>query len=196
MEDGLAGAILEPTGITRENHREILDNAFLVKVQGSAEIDDYKRLNYASGKFLDIVGATAYMTGSGAIKEAKVDLQAQIYELEQQVKSSTGVKRADTNTKLKEAQRNLKELEDPIKVKQRLVDSMGIGIEAEDMDNIVKVLSFFNPDNFEVTIIPDQGTEKVVFRGILDKELLRIQPDYLRALYAGAVEKSGLWSGK
>lgn len=56
------------------------------------------------------------------------------------------------------------------------------------MKNILLFTETFNSEGYEVTIIPDQGAEGIVFRGILDRRWLRIEPELIRALYGGFVE--------
>ncbi len=48
-------------------------------------------------------------------------------------------------------------------------------------------IEMFNPRGFDITIAPSNKEEFVVFRGVLDKKWLRVQPDFLRSLYGGSV---------
>lgn len=64
------------------------------------------------------------------------------------------------------------------------------------MQGIARLFRHFTPDNFEVTILPSHGPKEIVFRGILDKQLLRVQPEYLRVLYEGTTTKKWTMVGE
>ncbi|MGI4791183.1 MAG: DUF6414 family protein [Janthinobacterium lividum] len=51
FEDGVTDSIVQPQGLTRDNFAALLDGAFLIKVEGNAEIEDYERLAYSSEQF-------------------------------------------------------------------------------------------------------------------------------------------------
>lgn len=43
----------------------------------------------------------------------------------------------------------------------------------------------FYPNRFDVTIVPENLTGEVAFRGVLDKKWLRVEPNFMRSLYSG-----------
>ena len=51
LEESLANAILKPDGINPENWHEVLADAYLIKVEGLAEINDYKHLVHSVSNF-------------------------------------------------------------------------------------------------------------------------------------------------
>lgn len=192
FEDGVAEAILKPEGLTRDNYVSMLGNAFLIKVQGPAEIEDYQRLTHSAERFTEIVGDVAFISQSGAAKALISLLESQAEELEQQAKCSTGDERSRINSQIADIRRELKEWQEPDKLKKKLIAQMGVEVDPDFMGSITRLFRHFNPDNFEITILPSEGSEDIVFRGILDKRLLRIQPEYLRVLYEGSVNK--MWT--
>ena len=54
----------------------------------------------------------------------------------------------------------------------------------------------FNPDGYEITIIPSESRGDLVFRGILDKRWLRVQPNLLKALYGTFAESNWIMVGQ
>ena len=196
FEDGVAESILEPAGLTQSNFRSLLDGAFLIKVQGPAEIEDYQHFTHSSEHFFEITGDVAWVSQSGVAKSLMVLMESQVEELQQQARSSTGGERSRINAQIANMQRELKECQDPERLKKKLVAQMGLDIDPTFMESITRLFRHFSPDNFEVTILPSEGSEGVVFRGISDKDLLRIQPEYLRVLYGGSVNKKWTMVGE
>lgn len=196
FEDGVAGSVLEPKNLTRANYNSLLADAFLVKVQGPAEIEDYQRLTYSAERFFEIVGDIALISQSGAAKTLISLMGSQIEELEQQARCSTGGNRSRTNSQIADIKRELKEWQDPEMLRRKLIAQMGVEVDPTFMESITKLFRHFNPDNLEITILPSEGAEDVVFRGILDKRLLRILPEYLRVLYQGSVNKKWTMVGE
>jgi hypothetical protein len=196
FEEGVASAILQPKGLTPDNCYSLLNSAFLVKVQGPAEIEDYHRFTYTAEQFLTVVSDIALVSHSGTVKTLMALIEAQIPELQQQSKNSTGTERSRINSQISDLQRELKVYQDPEKLKHKLVAEMGLEIDTEYMKGIARIFQHFSPDNFEVTISPSEDAEGVVFRGVLDKNLLRIHPEYLRVLYEGSVSKQWTMVGE
>ena len=193
FEDGVAASILKPDGLTQDNYRSLLNDAFLIKIQGPAEIEDYQRLAHTSEHFFEITTDIAWVSHSEAIRALIVFSESQIQELKQQAKGNTGNERSRINSQIADAERELKQYQDTENLKKKLAAQMGMDIDPSFMKSVTRLFRHFTPDNFEVTILPSEGTGEVVFRGILDKRLLRIQPEYLRVLYEGSVNKNGLW---
>jgi len=196
FEEGIANSILSPQGLTRDNFVSLLEGAFLVKVEGNAEIEDYQRLASSSEQFLEVVSDIAWVSSSGAAKTLIALMESQVQELQEQAKNHTGGERSRLNSQMADIQREIKEYQNPEKLRQKLVAQMGLDIDPSFMESIARLFRHFSPDNFEVTILPSYGSEGVVFRGILDRRLLRIQPEYLRVLYEGSVNKKWTMVGE
>ena len=64
------------------------------------------------------------------------------------------------------------------------------------LSNLRLFIEVFNPQGFDITIIPTDYNEPVVYRGILDKKWLRVQPGFLRSLYGAAVSSKWTMVGK
>lgn len=196
LEDGVAASILKPDGLTQDNYSSLLENAFLIKVQGPAEIEDYQRFTYSSEHFFELMTDVAWVSQSGAAKTLLGLMEGQVEELQQQAKNSTGGERSRLNSQIADIQREVKEYQDPARLKKKLIAQMGWNVDPAFMESITRLFRHFSPDNFEVTILPSEGCEGVVFRGILDKRLLRVQPEYLRVLYEGSVNKKWTMVGE
>ncbi|MGI4791182.1 MAG: hypothetical protein ACRYFS_20325 [Janthinobacterium lividum] len=123
-------------------------------------------------------------------------MENQIQELQQQAGNTTGGERSRLNSQIANLQRQVREYQDPEKLRNKLIVQMGLDIDSSFMQSITRLFRHFTPDNFEVTIMPSCGSEGVVFRGILDRRLLRIQPEYLRVLYEGSVTKKWTMVGE
>lgn len=60
LESKIAENIVDPTGVNTENYRELLGNAFLIKVKGKAEIEDYNRIRLFANRFNQLAGKIAF----------------------------------------------------------------------------------------------------------------------------------------
>ncbi len=196
LEEGVAASILSPKGLTRDNYRSLLEDAFLVKVKGTADIEDYERLIYSSEEFLTVMADIAWVSGSGAANVLRGVFETKLVELQQQARDTKGAERSSINSQITNLQHELKEYQDPEKLKKKLLSESGLGLEPGYMESVARLYRYFSPNNFEVTILPSEGSEGVVFRGILDKQLLRMQPEYLRVLYEGSVSKNWTMVGE
>ncbi|HEY0322437.1 MAG TPA: hypothetical protein VGC66_15890 [Pyrinomonadaceae bacterium] len=176
FEAELRSAILESPSVTPANFREVLGRAFLIKVKGAAEIEDYIRLNNIMSKFNEIGEAIAYATvlGEEELSKAIDQLQENIEQIQ------------DRNAKAK-AKEKTKHIDKRTLAKQRAKE-VGLYQDEQNVKNLNLISEMFYPEGFDVTIKPDEGDGSVVYRGVLDKKWLRVQPNLLRALYGGFVE--------
>src|SRR5467141_514404 len=83
LETRIAAGVLEPSGVTPENYREHLSDAFMIKVKGKTEIEDYNRVKVFAKKFNELVGKLAFA-------EKITQLGISLYKLEALVKATTG----------------------------------------------------------------------------------------------------------
>ena len=67
LEARLSDDILQPSGITPENFRELLSGAFMVKVSGKTEIGDYNRVQAFAKEYNDLVGKAAFAETMGQL---------------------------------------------------------------------------------------------------------------------------------
>lgn len=168
LETEMSGAILEPSGISANNYSEALASALMIKVHGRAEMEDFSRLQTFIEKFNSVAEAIAY-----AAAISSDEFQTALRELES-VAGGTGHREKRTKAKSQ-----IEKLRDPA----QLAKKMGLSQDEQLLQNISLFVETFHPGSFEVVIIPAQGVEGVVFRGIVDKQWLRMEPDLLRALY-------------
>lgn len=180
LEASINEAILEPEALSSENYRTVLKQASVIKVRGSAEIEDYKRIRVFLEKFNSLAEAIAY---SSAVSE---ESKAGIRDLENSIR---GLRDRNKRARASEQLRRLKE-------PKHLAREMGLSQDEKLLSNLGLFTEMFYPDGFEITIIDERGSGNVVFRGVLDKRWLRVQPDMLRALYGGFVESKWTMVGQ
>ena len=180
LEKEITESILGQSIINPENFREILKQAFMVKVSGTAEIEDYNRFKAFTEKFNSIAEAIAY--ASAHSEENKATLSA----------LESSVNRIEDRNKKARAQEGLKKVKDP----KYLAKQMGLSQDETLLKNLRLFTEMFNPEGYEITIIPSGGTGDLVFRGILDKRWLRVQPNLLRSLYGAFVESKWIMVGQ
>lgn len=170
LETKIAGGILQPSGITSDNYREILGKAFMVKVKGRTEIEDYDRVQAFAKQYNDLVSGAAFA-------ETMTPLGMSLYKLEALAESAQG----DQKGQLRQAVKKFKN-------SKQLAKDKGYYQDEEMLSFIELVTQMFYPNGFETTISPTEGIEGIVFRGVIDKQWLRLQPSFLKALYGGYTE--------
>ncbi len=170
LEFKLKKSILEVSEIPPDDYIKTLSKAFMIKVRGTAEIEDYSRANVFMEKVNSLGEAVAYsITQSEEVKN-------KINELEEQAKVATAPERSQLRDQIKK-------ISDP----KLLSKQMGLHQDEKLLGHLKQFVEIFHPEGFEITIKPDQRCENIVFRGIVDKKWLRIKPELLRALYSGLV---------
>ncbi len=142
LEEGIAQSILKPEGLTQDNYGSLLKDAFLIRVQGPAEIEDYQRFTHSAEHFSELTSDVAWVSNSGAAKTLVCLMESQVEELHQQAKNSAGGERSRINSQIADIQRKLKEYEGPEKLKKKLVAQMGWGIDPTFMESITSRLSW------------------------------------------------------
>ena len=126
LEEALAGAITIPDGITPETFADSLPGAFLIKVEGKAEIEDYKRIQHFTDKFNNIAEGIAYCAMSSnpafAAMRDGLPLMIQATEAEVRAKGKNNPERQQLNAQLSE----LKKLQNPDELTQALAKELGL----------------------------------------------------------------------
>lgn len=171
LEFKLGKSILEVSEIPPDDYIETLSKAFMIKVCGTAEVEDYSRANVFMEKVNSFAEAVAYFISQSE------QLKNKINELEKQAKIAT----ASERSQLKD---QIKKISDP----KLLSKEMGLHQDEKSLNHLKQFVENFHPGGFEITIKPDQRCENIVFRGIVDKKWLRVKPELLRALYSGLVK--------
>jgi hypothetical protein len=168
LEWELGDAVVEAAGLSRETYPDALTDAFMVKVRGLAEIADYQRIKTVFDKFNDIGRALDYLSTF----HQRDDILAVKEELWDRIKAEKDRnQKARLKAQMAELERRLKE--------------GGTQLDEDFLRHFSFITDMFLSERLEVTISPAQGSGEVLFRGILDKQWLRVSPELLRALHGG-----------
>jgi hypothetical protein len=184
FEESIHHALIDSPEVSSRNYRDILRDAFMIKIKGSAEVEDYSQLNKLMEKFNEIGEAIAY---AGVIS-------TEISEVIEQLETDLNQIR-DRNDRAK-AKAKAKPHTDKKKLAQERAKQLGLHHDEQSLKNLKLFSELFNKDAFEITITPSQKSENVVFRGVLDKKWLRISPDLLQSLYGGFIEANWAMVGQ
>jgi len=171
LESKLKKSILDVSEIPANDYIKTLSKAFMIKVRGTAEIEDYNRVKIFMEKLNSLGEAVAY-----SVIQTE-EYKNKISGFENQAK----VAPAPERSKLKD---HIKKISDP----KLLSKEMNLHQDEKLLGNLKEFVEIFYPEGFEITIKPDQRCEDIVFRGIVDKKWLRVKPELLRALYSGLVK--------
>jgi len=176
LEERIAASLVSGNDLNRGNFREKLEKSFLVRATGSAEIEDYQRMETFLSKFNELGEAIAYSqvvaVGAPALKSKGEEI-ANI---------------ADRNQR-KRAEAEFRRLSPESLAKKSAAD-LGLTQDKKLMENLQLFTSLFHRDAYEVTIVPCGVPDGVAFRGVLNKRWLRVEPEHLSALYGGFVESN------
>ena len=180
LEAELQDSILDAMHTSSDELPDRLEDAFLVRVSGRAEIHDYEKLVLTTTEFNDLIVATV------SLQLHSEENKALVSQIESAIASekNTGTRR--------ELQLTLKRLKDP----KEFFKQEKMGMPQEFLDGLRKLASFFHGGSIEVAITPSGDGDSPVFRGILDKRHLRISSDYLHSLYSGAVSSEWTMVGQ
>lgn len=175
LENELNNAILVPNDISPENYVESLLQFPFVKVTGKAEIADYRRINTFLNKFNELGEALTYISNF----ESFSGIEDLVAEFRKKIKQAK-----DRNEKAK-LKRKLESIENQIDL-AALAKENNLYLDSKFLEYLSEITTmFFEEDRLEITISPNPSEGQVVFRGLLDKQWLRISAEYIRSLYAG-----------
>jgi len=175
LEAQIGSRIVQIENVNRDNYLEKIGATSLIRVTGSAEIEDYQRMREFLGRFNEVADAIAYSV----------------------------LTTEETKQKLKEAEEVIKNIPDPnkrvipqkkfenMKDVKRIATEMHLRLDDQLLKNLEVFTDLFYSQGFDVTITVPEAPE-VVYRGVLDHRWLRIQPNILRALYGTLVK--GKWT--
>lgn len=176
LEERISKAIVEASDALPENYREQLSEAFVIKVVGTAELEDFQRTREITDKFNSIGAAIHYITTFNA--EAARAEERQIKELKWRADNTK-----DRNAKIKAEREFETTLQNLHQSHRDQALTRGLGFNQDYLQYLCFLADNFYPERFDVTIVPI--TEKISFRGVLDKKWLRVQPSFLRSFYSG-----------
>ena len=64
----------------------------------------------------------------------------------------------------------------------------GLPVDPQPLAAMIEMLQRYHPSGYEVTILPQRSETGIYYRGVLDKQWLRLHPEYIRTLYGGLVD--------
>jgi hypothetical protein len=165
-----------------------------VKSIGKAEIEDYNRVKQFTEKFNEIGQGIAYASVNTLepLKELQQQIPLAIQELQSRLKGKNSDQKREINQQIQE----LKKAQDPEELAKAAAAAMGLRQDPRFMAYLSDWMETFYPNGYEITIVPESESDRVVFRGILDKKFLRLQPEYLRSLYGGYVNTNWVIVGQ
>ena len=183
LEEKIQTIIIEPKDVNAENYLEKLQNTFLIKVRGQAEIEDYDRAKQFTEKFNEICDTIAYASlfQTDTMRILR-DAPENIENVKKELKTAQGARKKE----LQDVVRQFENLDSPDRITRLFAKELGLRQDDQFLSNMAGWFDFFYQDGFEITIIPIEAQE-VVYRGVLEKENLRLTPKYLRSLFGGFV---------
>lgn len=172
LEEQIKSSISEPTNVTKDNYREKFKDTFLVKVKGNAEIADYERLKQILENINKMAQGIAYL-------QAVEALGMTIH----QAKGIAGF--VDDKRERQRYLQLLKRFDNP----EGLAKEYGLLQDEKHFGYLAFFIDLFYQDQIEIVIKSKADEANTIdFRGLINKEWLRIKPDFLRMLYSGLTE--------
>jgi hypothetical protein len=168
LEDRLADTIVDATSLSSGSYSDSLQQAFMVKVAGVAEVADYQRITTIFDEFNHIADALHYMSSF----EERQQLEAAKREVWANCKQ----------VKDRERKARMKARMDQIA--QEIEEEASFKLDDTFLESMSFITKIFYGDRLEVSVRPPQASD-LLFRGVLDPRWLRVAPDFLRALYGG-----------
>lgn len=171
LEARLNPAIVLCNDLSQNNFRDVLQNAFLIKATGPAEIEDYSRMDQIMERFNELGAVIAYSSfNSEEVRQLAAVL-------------NDAVKRTTDSTEKAELRSKLKVLGDV----KAFAKEKGLYQNEEVLKGLRLMAHMFRPNGFEISVIPSGLEPALAFRGIVNRECLRFSEDLLRSMYAGTV---------
>jgi hypothetical protein len=162
LESRLSPLVISPTQVGADTFRDILPQAFMVKVQGLAEIEDFERLVAILDKYNAMGEAIAYAT----LQSPGINSEG----------SSRGAPQPSGRKHQDQKHRDLK----------AVAAALGLRQDETMLKNLKRFAELFNSTGFEITVLPTGGDDRVAYRGVLDRRWLRLEPALIRSLYGMA----------
>jgi len=179
LEERMGTRIIDIENVNRDNYLVEISTTSLIRVAGSAEIEDYKRMREFIEHFNEVADAIAYAQLS--TDESKRKLK----EAEDAVRSIPDPNKRVIPQKILDSKKDIK----------RIATEMHLRQDDQLMKNLILFTDLFYPQGFDITITLPESSE-VVYRGSLDHRWLRIQPNMLRALYGTHVNSKWTMIGQ
>ncbi len=182
LEEKLGESIVDASSVKRENMREKLADAPLIRIKGSAEIEDYARVQEFIENFNLLGEAIAYAMALDTVDPEAKD------ELWQQLRGTKDRKQKA------ELQRQLK-ANDPKERAKQIAKTAGLKQDETTLKNLALFADKFYKDGYDITVSPSNEPEYPAYRSPIEKRWLRTSPDMLRSLFGGYAESNWIIVG-
>jgi len=177
LEEELGKSVVDASSVKREDAREVIANALLIKIKGSAEIEDYSRLQEFIKDFNRLGDAIAYALALSTVNPVE---KAELW------KEIKGTKEKRRKTQL---ERQLK-AHDPKAIAKRIAEEVGLKQDQQTLDNLMLFANKFYEDGYDITIAPSAESGYPAYRAPIDKRWLRTSPRMLRSLFGSYAESN------
>ena len=172
LEAELSDSIVDGNTLNLDSSRELLQSSPLIKISGSAEIEDYARLSEFAGFFNQLaeVIAAASLQSEGDELAKKIDRSIEnITDPNERSRAKAGAKK---KLKPKEVAKllNLSQDEELLRGIQFMVEKFAFS------------------EGVEISVAPLPANTQLTFRGVVDRTWLRLSVDMLRSMYGGFAE--------
>lgn len=171
LEKKIESTMIDASKIKKEEIEQNLSKNPIIKISGRSEIEDYERANILLEKFNEIGAIIAYATIVG-----NPELQAKITTLQTQLGSLSGKQRKNIESQLAE-----------LKDSKKVAEKIGLAQDPALLKNLKSFGEIFNPNGYDVVITSNNVTN-VHYRGVLNRNWLRIDPQLMRQLFGGQSE--------
>jgi hypothetical protein len=165
LEARVTDALVDGFSFDDNDIREAFRTPRLVKITGVAEIEDYEWQRALVENFNALADVIAYAHMPSAADRAALETELK------------AVKDGNERAKLKE---KLKATINPT----ALAKALGLRQDDQLLKNLKFVSNHFYAEGFDV-VISQEDRPALVFRAVIDKKWLRIDPQLLRSLHAG-----------
>ncbi len=183
LETKLQDAIIEPNDLSTENYQDVLNQGSIVKIQGRADIEDFIWIKEIMRDYSSIQYGLQFITQYKEL--ANQDVFKKRASLKQSLQSSKkGRDKKDRNA-IARIEKQLEEIQADLDDRLGLEESF-----IEYIERIEYLVDKFYPDNLDILVTQKEGDDGIVFRGILDRKWLRVEPHFLRALYGWSIESN------
>lgn len=171
LEKKIESTMIDASKINKDKIKEKLSECPIIKISGRSEIEDYERLNILLEKFNEISTIIAYSMIIG-----NPELQASINELQTKLTTLSGKQKKNIESQLNE-----------LKDSKKLAEKQGLAQDPMMLKNLKSFGEIFNPNGYDI-VITSNNLPDIHYRGVLNRNWLRIDPQLMRQLFGGQSE--------
>jgi hypothetical protein len=171
LENKIEQTMIDASKIKNEEIQQKFLECPIIKISGRSEIEDYERLNILLDKFNEISSIIAYSMIAG-----NQELQASINDLQTKLNSLSGKQKRHIENQLNE-----------LKDSKKLAEKQGLAQDPTLLKNLKSFGEIFNPNGYDI-VITSNNLPDIHYRGVLNRNWLRIEPQLMRQLFGGQSE--------